>query len=220
MLSRYDEPTVALVSGGMLRDCLKEEPLARLMLYGPQFMSFFDKVELANFEIASNAFSNFKDLLTRHKPLVAQYLQEHYTDFFAAFMKLLQSSNFVTRRQSLKLLGELLLDRTNVKVMVKFVSEVQHLMQLMLLLKDSSRSIQFEAFHVFKVFVANPNKPQPIVDILANNREKLLKYLEDFHTEKDEDEQFKEEKALLIREISVLGAPAPAPAPAPQAQGE
>jgi calcium binding protein 39 len=49
------------------------------------------------------------------------------------------------------LLGELLLDRSNVKVMVRFVSEVQHLMMLMMLLKDSSRSTQFEAFHVFKV---------------------------------------------------------------------
>ena len=83
----------------MLRDCLKEEALARLMLNGPLFMSFFEKVELANFEIASNAFSNFKDLLTRHKGIVATYLQEHYVEFFAAFMKLLQSSNFVTRRQ-------------------------------------------------------------------------------------------------------------------------
>ncbi len=50
-----------------------------------------------------------------------------------------------------QLLGELLLDRSNVKVMLKFVSDVQHLMTMMVLLKDQSRSIQFEAFHVFKV---------------------------------------------------------------------
>ena len=50
-----------------------------------------------------------------------------------------------------QLLGELLLDRSNVKVMVKFVSEAPHLMQMMMMLKDQSRSIQFEAFHVFKV---------------------------------------------------------------------
>lgn len=37
--------------------------------------------------------------------------------------------------------------------MVRFVSEVQHLMQMMMMLKDQSRSIQFEAFHVFKVRV-------------------------------------------------------------------
>ncbi|KAL6759255.1 Mo25-like protein [Haematococcus lacustris] len=103
------------------------------------------------------------------------------------------------------LLGELLLDRSNVKVMVRFVSEPQYLMQLMRMIKDQSRSIQFEAFHVFKVFVANPNKPQPIIDILTGNKEKLLKYLEEFHTDKDDDEQFKEEKAVIIKEISMLG---------------
>jgi calcium binding protein 39 len=43
------------------------------------------------------------------------------------------------------------MDRSNVKVMVRFVGEVQHLMQMMVLLKDQSRSIQFEAYHVFKV---------------------------------------------------------------------
>lgn len=50
-----------------------------------------------------------------------------------------------------QLLGELLLDRSNVKVMVKFVSELEHLKTIMDLLRDQSRSIQFEAFHVFKV---------------------------------------------------------------------
>jgi hypothetical protein len=34
------------------------------------------------------------------------------------------------------------------------------------------------------VFVANPNKPEPIVEILVKNREKLLKYLEEFHTDR------------------------------------
>lgn len=39
---------------------------------------------------------------------------------------------------------------------------------------------------LFQVFVANPKKPQPIIDILTNNKDKLLKYLEDFHTDKGE----------------------------------
>lgn len=218
LFNGYDEPTIALNCGAMLRDCLRDDQIAKAVLEGPVFLRFFDKVEVANFEVASDAFSTFKDLLTRHKPVVAAYLQEHYQEFFAAYLRLLQSTNYVVRRQSLKLLGELLLDRSNVKVMLKFVSDVQHLMTMMVLLKDQSRSIQFEAFHVFKVFVANPNKPQPIVDILANNRDKLLKYLEDFHTEKEEDEQFKEEKAVIIKTISLLGVPQQQQAPVPQAQ--
>lgn len=43
-----------------------------------------------------------QDLLTRHKRVVAQYLSEHYQPFFDAYNKLLRSSNYVTRRQSLK----------------------------------------------------------------------------------------------------------------------
>jgi hypothetical protein len=37
---------------------------------------------------------------------------------------------------------------------------------------------------LLQVFVANPNKPPAIVDILRNNKEKLLKYLEEFHTDR------------------------------------
>ena len=50
----------------------------------------------------------------------------------------------------MQLLGELLLDRANVKVMMRYVGDPANLKLMMILLKDSSRSIQFEAFHVFK----------------------------------------------------------------------
>ncbi|EIE24810.1 Degreening-related dee76 protein [Coccomyxa subellipsoidea C-169] len=199
----YDNPSIALNCGSMLRDCVRDESLARMVLEGPLFQEYFKKVEVSNFEVASDAFQTFKDLLTRHEPLVASYLQGHYQEFFGAYVNLLQSSNYVTRRQSLKLLGELLLNRANVKVMMRYVSDVNNLKLMMILLKDNSRSIQFEAFHVFKVFVANPNKTKEIVEVLSTNKEKLLKYLGDFHTDK-EDEQFKEEKAVIIKEISML----------------
>ena len=45
-----------------------------------------------------------QDLLTRHKAMVAVYLSEHYCSFFQDYSKLLQSSNYVTRRQSLKVI--------------------------------------------------------------------------------------------------------------------
>ena len=51
----------------------------------------------------------------------------------------------------LQLLGELLLERSNLKVMVRYVADEANLKLMMNLLRDSSRSIQFEAFHVFKV---------------------------------------------------------------------
>ena len=55
----------------------------------------------------------------------------------------------------MQLLGELLLERSNLKVMVRYVADEENLKLMMNLLKDQSRSIQFEAFHVFKVSVHN-----------------------------------------------------------------
>ena len=84
----------------------------------------------------------------------------------------------------MKLLGELLLDRHNFSVMTKYISNPDNLKLMMMMLKEKSRNIQFEAFHVFKVFVANPNKPKAILDILLRNQEKLVDFLSKFHTDR------------------------------------
>jgi len=56
----------------------------------------------------------------------------------------------------------------------------------MYLLLHELALFQVMSYHCLpmQVFVANPNKPQTIIDILINNKEKLLKYLEEFHTDK------------------------------------
>lgn len=58
-----------------------------------------------------------------------------------------------------------------------------------------------------QVFVANPNKPRPILEILLRNREKLVEFLSAFHTDRTEDEQFNDEKAYLIKQIKELRNP-------------
>lgn len=57
-----------------------------------------------------------QELLTKHKILCAEFLEANYDKVFAHYQGLLNSENYVTRRQSLKLLGELLLDRHNFTV--------------------------------------------------------------------------------------------------------
>eukprot|EP01128_Nolandella_sp_AFSM9_P002517 TRINITY_DN12882_c0_g1_i1.p1 TRINITY_DN12882_c0_g1~~TRINITY_DN12882_c0_g1_i1.p1 ORF type:complete len:332 (-),score=93.61 TRINITY_DN12882_c0_g1_i1:132-1127(-) len=203
MIDGYKNPDFALTTGAMVREAIKHESLARILLREDNFYPLFDFVDMPNFDIASDSFSTFKDLLTNHKAIVAEFLEANYDRFFENYKKLLSSQNYVTKRQSLKLLGELLLDRANFNVMTKFIALSSNLKQMMMLLRDKSRSIQFEAFHVFKVFVANPNKPQAILDILVKNKSKLMSYLGEFHNDKD-DEQFTDEKAYLLRQIESL----------------
>ncbi|KAA8588549.1 hypothetical protein FQN60_009894 [Etheostoma spectabile] len=187
LLKGYENAEVALNCGMMLRECLRHEPLARTVLFSEDFYCFFHYVDLSTFDIASDAFASFK--------------------VFTEYEKLLHSENYVTKRQSLKLLGELLLDRHNFTVMTKYISRAENLKLMMNLLRDNSRNIQFEAFHVFKVFVANPNKTQPVLDILLKNQAKLVEFLSHFQTDRSEDEQFCDEKNYLIKQIRDLKRP-------------
>jgi calcium binding protein 39 len=211
-LRGYQHPDVALNTGMILREMLRHELLAHILLYSPHFYAFADYIENTTFGVSCDAFANFKECLTRHKPMVAAFLDTHYDSFFAMYTRLLESPNYVTKRQSLKLLGELLLDRANFAVMTRYIANEANLKRMMNLLRDRSRNIQFEAFHVFKVFVANPKKPAAIEAILRRNRDRLVAFLAAFHTDKD-DEQFLDEKQYLLQIIDATAKPAP-PAPA------
>lgn len=204
LVKGYENPNIALQVGVLLRDCIKQEPLAKMILLRDDlFYKLFDYVQFPAFDVAADAFSTFKDLLTKHKIIAANYLEANYDKVFTRYLELLGSDNYVTRRQSLKLLGELLLDRANFTVMSKFIGNPENLKLMMNLLRDKSKNIQFEAFHVFKVFVANPTKTQPILDILLKNRDKMVAYLLSFHQDRD-DEQFADEKQYLIKQIRDL----------------
>uniref|UniRef100_A0A673M432 Calcium binding protein 39-like n=1 Tax=Sinocyclocheilus rhinocerous TaxID=307959 RepID=A0A673M432_9TELE len=192
LLKGYESPDIALNCGIMLRECIRHEPLAKITLCSEQFYDFFRYVEMSTFDIASDAFATFK---------VSVFVN---VQFFSEYEKLLHSENYVTKRQSLKLLGELLLDRHNFTIMTKYISKPENLKLMMNLLRDKSRNIQFEAFHVFKVFVANPNKTQPILDILLKNQTKLIEFLSKFQSDRTEDEQFSDEKTYLIKQIRDL----------------
>ncbi|GMH14434.1 hypothetical protein Nepgr_016275 [Nepenthes gracilis] len=203
LVSGYEDPSIALHYGGMLRECIRHQSIAKYVLE-LHLKKFFDYIQLPNFDVSSDAAATFKELLTRHKSTVAEFLSKNYNWFFEDFnTKLLESTNYITRRQAVKLLGDILLDRSNTAVMVRYVSSKDNLRILMNLLRESSRCIQIEAFHVFKLFAANQNKPPEIVSILIANRSKLLRFFGNFKIDK-EDEQFEADKAQVVKEIAAL----------------
>uniref|UniRef100_A0A0A9EJF5 Protein Mo25 n=1 Tax=Arundo donax TaxID=35708 RepID=A0A0A9EJF5_ARUDO len=87
--------------------------------------------------------------------------------------------------------------------MKRYIQEVRFLNIMINLLKDSSKNIRICAFHVFKVFVANPNKPRHIIEALLDNRREVLKLLHNLPTSKGEDE-LDEERDLIIKQIQKL----------------
>ena len=205
----YGKPEAALSCGSMLRECIRFDELANRLLYSEYLWCFFDDyVHLRNFEIASDSFNTLRDLLTTptNKSVSAAFLQSNYESVMLHYDKLLKSDNFVTRWRSLKLLADLLLDRCNFSLMMRYIASKDNLKTIMNMLRDKSPNIQFEAFHVFKVFVANPNKPNDIALVLYKNKDKLITFLNNFYSDK-EDAQFNEEKCLLIETLSHLTKP-------------
>lgn len=218
----------ALNCGSALRSTLRHEVLYKKLLLNHSNTQKYvyplldTYVHLPNFEVASDVLATVRDIFLTDRSITAQFLEREYDPIFSVtttlegqtnrktkqksyFHKMLQSQNYITRRLSLKLLGEILLDRMNFGIMMKFISQVRNLQIIMTLLSDSYGNIQYEAFHVFKIFVANPNKPDSILKVLKDNKVKLMKYLEQFHIQREkEDEQFRDEKRLILNTLDGL----------------
>jgi len=222
----YNHKESATPAGTVLREVLKSDAAAAIILYddpndggvsskglsGVQpemkqsgkgvFWKFFDWIDKGSFEMSADAFTTFRELLMKHKQIVAQYLATNFDLFFDKYNNILvKSESYVTKRQSIKLLGEILLDRANYTVMTAYVDHGEHLKICMNLLRDERKMVQYEGFHVFKVFVANPHKSIAVQKILLNNRDRLLKFLQHFLEDRTEDEQFIDEREFLIKQI-------------------
>ncbi|KAK4898264.1 Hym1p [Elasticomyces elasticus] len=225
----YDRRESASPCGGILKEALKWDAVAAVILYDEPadngkttdiysdvdvtklssgrgvFWKFFSWIDKSSFEVSADAFDCFRLLLTKHKQLVSQYITTNFYRFFSLYNStLIQSDSYVTKRQSLKLLGELLLDRVFYEVMTKYVDSGDNLKLIMYQLKDDRRMVQYEAFHVFKIFAANPNKSYEVQKFLIMNKQRLLKFLPKFLEERTEDEQFCDEKAWLVKAIGNL----------------
>ena len=80
LVKGYDKRQVdALNCGLMLRECIKIEQLAKIVLHDEaMFNAFYGYVQVSTFDIAADAFSTFKDLLTKHKIMCADFLDKSY----------------------------------------------------------------------------------------------------------------------------------------------
>uniref|UniRef100_A0A7S3L7H6 Uncharacterized protein n=1 Tax=Amphora coffeiformis TaxID=265554 RepID=A0A7S3L7H6_9STRA len=224
--SKHGNTDVALHCGSMYRSFLRHPSLYRGLISTTERVQryvfpFLDTyVHVPNFDVSSDALECLKLVLTAggdsvpaaSQPVMAEMAAEFLTrDYDQVWderfnAKLLSdSASYMTRRVALQILSAVLLTRSNYNVMVRFVASKRNLILVMKLIRDTSPHITLDAFHVFKVFVANPNKPPEIVQILKDNQVKLCAYLSSLHNEKAEnDPQFRGERDLIVATIEGL----------------
>ena len=223
---------VGLHAGSMYRSCFKHMALyhelvsttERVQRYVLPLLDTY--VHVPNFDISSCAMESLKIVLTagscnavrvgddqegahkRMADLAASFLTRDYDIIWDQRFNpnlLSDAANYMTKRMALQILSTVLLTRSNYAVMIKYVNSRRNLILVMHLLRDTSPHITLDAFHVFKVFVANPNKIPEVTKILKDNSPKLCAYLETLHADKvASDAQFRDEKALIISTLRSL----------------
>jgi calcium binding protein 39 len=207
-----DEAT-ALHCGVILRSCARHKELARAFLEKRLVLDLLSLSAHPNLDISSDAVTSLQAVLLEHKAEAAAWLEENCEAFFRVYNKLLASGNYVLEREALALLSKILRDKTYYHSMIYYVSDVRHLQIVMNLLKEASKTIPLEAFNIFKLFVANPNRPPHIAQILCKNQERLINVLQVLR--KPDDNMFLVEQAKVIQMIRMLGSqPSLASAPA------
>lgn len=227
-LTKHGAPDIGLHFGAMYRSCSRHPTLYKQLVgtheRAERFVyPFLDVyVHLPYFEISSDAMESVRaifaangDRVTQDErtaaviaEIAAEFLSRDYDEIWDQRFnpKLLSdSANYMTRRVALQILSTVLLTRSNYAIMIRYVASRENLIVVMKLIRDTSPHITLDAFHVFKVFVANPNKPPEVIKILQDNKSKLCAYLTTLHQEKEEsDMQFRDEKALIIATIDGL----------------
>ncbi|OBA24383.1 Mo25-like protein [Metschnikowia bicuspidata var. bicuspidata NRRL YB-4993] len=193
----------ALVCGQILRDCVKFEQINRYLLYHPLFWKYFRYAQNQIFEVATDTFVTLNQFLTLHKKLVSEFLAKNCENFTQVINGLIKSDNYVTKRQSIRLLTELVMQKLNQQFLMYYFDDTTSLKIIMMLLSDKLKNVQLEGFHVFKFFVAKPKKSQKILDILTKNKENFIQFFSTFDVS-EYGSSIVEERDYIMHEIQKL----------------
>mmetsp|Transcript_99926 Transcript_99926/g.188034 ORF Transcript_99926/g.188034 Transcript_99926/m.188034 type:complete len:402 (-) Transcript_99926:112-1317(-) len=202
---------IALHCGLMLRSFIRHKETVQRIFEEQRIFSLVELARHPSFEVSSDAFCSLRQAFLEHKEQAALWLVANSQDFFWRYHLLLEETNYVGLRQALKLLSDILLDPKLTRVMIPYVCDERHLQIHMNLLRDSSRIVRLEAFHVFKLFVANPQKPLKVQKILVKNKKGLMHLIEHLQPGSVGEDVFAQDKEKVLVKLEKLMVLSPSP---------
>ena len=203
-----------VIIGVMIRDASRFSKIVTFILTSGLVYQLFPVLTSDNFDVSTDAFQTLREVLTNHKEVSAPWLSKNAEKFFPECMKLVDPktngrTDYVTVRQMITLLTTIMLDRPFMDSMVQFVGNDDFLVKTLVLLGNSSKVVQYETFHLFKIFAANPRKPPRVAKLLVSNSERIVRILEQIEQDRLDDTEFKQDKQAVVTKMKALSNPKP-----------
>jgi hypothetical protein len=187
----------------LLRTCVKARDFAAFMYEIGVVGSFIQHLAGSNFDRLATAFGTYQVLLMAHPDVSAKFFDRDWAIFHIQFKQLLSSPNYLVQLNFLPILMNFITALDCRFLLLRFLEDVEGLQLVMALLRSTSAKVQNRAYTVFKLFVQNPRRSEPVTSGLRRNRAKLCKFLAGFQIEATSAD-LKEEKRLVIALIDGL----------------
>lgn len=206
LMDSYANEEAALFSGAVLRSFFRYGQLVETFLTSGKAFELIGYARHHCIDVAADAIYTLRTAMLEHKEVSGPWLLANYDEFFALYNPLLQCQDYVVGRQALALLAGMLMDRKFQRVMLSYVSNEQNLKIVMNLMLADSHAFQVEAFHLFKIFVVNPQKPLRIQQILVKNKDRLVALLQTLHA-RSNDANFSADQQKVIGRLLDMQPP-------------
>jgi len=212
LLSKYGKNTSSadVIIGVMIRDATRFPQIIEYIFKNDLVYELFPVLTSDNFDVSTDGFQTLKDVLTNHHEISAPWISKNFYKFFPECVDLLKTkggtgkSDYVTVRQMIALLSTIMLERPFMETMIQFVCHEEFLITTLVLLGNSSKVVQYETFHLFKIFAANPRKPPKVAKLLNQNRDRIIKILDQIEQDRLDDNEFKQDKNAVVAKLNAL----------------
>lgn len=191
-----------------LQSCARSSDVAKTLLELDALPKLLKAVTRSSAELTLDAFGLLRELFCGPAAnACASYLAHSSVEFFDAYHRLLKVEDYLTQRQSLSLLSDMLVLPTYMQVMTEYVSKPRHLQVIMDCFRSPFLSIQLESFHILKLFAVNPHRPRRVRQILHRNSARLVRRLRQLAFSRSSDKDLQAEVDFVVQETVAITAP-------------
>jgi calcium binding protein 39 len=203
LVGHLENPAVSGVCHILFRACMTSRELVIRLYDSGVVGSFIQNLFGNNFDKLAAAFATYESLLTSHPDVSSDKINAQWEIFQIQFKQLLSSPNYLVQLNFLPVLMKFITLPECRPLFLKYLSDVENLQLLMVLMKGNSRRVVAQAYSVFKLFVINPRRNESIVSALKKNSAKLCHFLKDLSLD-ESDVELEAEKRQIIDIIENL----------------